>query len=52
MIANAPNPAGQSILNGYFKGGISPMKLLLGALLPTVITLVIVAVLKSQLMHF
>lgn len=35
VIANAPNPAGQSILSRYFPEGISPMKLFLGALLPT-----------------
>ncbi|MEO0793539.1 MAG: putative Na+/H+ antiporter [Verrucomicrobiota bacterium] len=37
VIANAPNPAGQSILNKYFAGGISPLGLLLGALIPTLI---------------
>ncbi|HAV65313.1 MAG TPA: hypothetical protein DCY13_23435 [Verrucomicrobiales bacterium] len=37
VIANAPNPAGQSILNRFFEDGISPMGLLLGALLPTVV---------------
>ncbi|MCR6657302.1 MAG: putative Na+/H+ antiporter [Opitutus sp.] len=37
VIANAPNPAGQSILSSCFGGGISPLKLLLGALVPTVI---------------
>lgn len=37
VIANAPNPAGQSILNKFFKGGVSPMKLLLAALLPTLV---------------
>jgi hypothetical protein len=38
LIANAPNPAGQSILHSYFgDGGISPMKLLVFSLLPTVI---------------
>lgn len=38
VIANAPNPAGQSILQAHFDdGGISPLKLLLGALLPTLI---------------
>jgi hypothetical protein len=37
VIANAPNPAGQAILNKHFKEGISPLGLLLGALLPTVI---------------
>ncbi|WP_233246097.1 putative Na+/H+ antiporter [Coraliomargarita sinensis] len=35
VIANAPNPAGQSILSKYFKGGVSPLYLLLGALFPT-----------------
>jgi hypothetical protein len=38
VIANAPNPAGQSILAKYFSGAISPAKLFLGAILPTVIT--------------
>lgn len=37
VIANAPNPAGQSILQRYFPGGVSPLKLLLGALVPTLI---------------
>jgi len=37
VIANAPNPAGQSILQRYFPEGISPLGLLLGALLPTLI---------------
>lgn len=37
VIANAPNPAGQSILSRYFEGGISPLGLFLGALVPTVI---------------
>ena len=37
VIANAPNPAGQSILSSCFAGGISPLKLFLAALLPTVI---------------
>jgi len=35
VIANAPNPAGQSILSRYFPDGISPLWLALGALLPT-----------------
>lgn len=38
VIANAPNPAGQSILSKYFPEGISPLHLFLGALVPTVIT--------------
>jgi Na+/H+ antiporter NhaD/arsenite permease-like protein len=41
VIANAPNPAGFGILNRYFgKEGISPIKLFLNALLPTLITVV------------
>lgn len=36
VIANAPNPAGQAILQRYFPDGISPLGLLLGALVPTV----------------
>ncbi len=37
VIANAPNPAGQSILSRYFPDGISPLGLLLGALPATVV---------------
>lgn len=37
IIANAPNPAGNSILSRYFEGGISPAGLFFGALLPTII---------------
>jgi Na+/H+ antiporter NhaD/arsenite permease-like protein len=37
VIANAPNPAGQSILQRYFPEGISPLGLLLGALAPTLV---------------
>lgn len=37
VIANAPNPAGQSILARFFKGGVSPLYLFLGALVPTVV---------------
>ena len=37
VIANAPNPAGQSILGKYFKGGVIPLKLVKAALIPTVI---------------
>jgi hypothetical protein len=35
VIANAPNPAGQSILKKYFDNGVSPLGLLKGAILPT-----------------
>ena len=37
VIANAPNPAGQSILASYFGDGVSPMGLLRGALIPTAV---------------
>jgi Na+/H+ antiporter NhaD/arsenite permease-like protein len=37
VIANAPNPAGQAILSKFFDGGVSPVKLALGALIPTII---------------
>ncbi len=37
VIANAPNPAGQSILQRYFPEGVSPLGLFLGALAPTLI---------------
>jgi hypothetical protein len=38
VIANAPNPAGQSILqNAFGEEGISPLKLFLAALAPTII---------------
>lgn len=37
VIANAPNPAGQSLLSRYFKDGISPVGLFLGALFPTIV---------------
>lgn len=37
VIANAPNPAGQSALARYFPDGVAPGGLFLGALLPTAI---------------
>jgi hypothetical protein len=38
VIANSPNPAGQSILASRFgEAGISPLYLFLGALVPTLI---------------
>ena len=44
VIANVPNPAGQSILQKYFPGGaISPGGLFLAALGPTLVMLVIFA---------
>jgi hypothetical protein len=40
VIANAPNPAGQALLARYFGGAISPIGLLLGALLPTAVAVI------------
>ena len=41
IIANAPNPAGASILKGTFdEGAINPLGLLAGALLPTVVAII------------
>lgn len=40
VIANAPNPAGQSILSPHFTGGVSPLRLALWALGPTLIALI------------
>lgn len=37
VIANAPNPAGYTILNPHFSGGIRPLKLFLAALAPTLV---------------
>jgi predicted cation transporter len=37
VIANAPNPAGQSILRSHFEEGISALGLLKGSLIPTAI---------------
>lgn len=37
VIANAPNPAGQSILSRFFPNGIEPTRLALGALGPTIV---------------
>ena len=37
VIANAPNPAGQSILKQFFPDGISPLGLLLAALPATIV---------------
>jgi len=37
VIANAPNPAGQSLLGRYFEGGVSPLNLAISAIIPTLI---------------
>lgn len=40
VIANAPNPAGQSILSRFFGGTVSPSYLLAGALIPTLMSVI------------
>ncbi len=47
VIANAPNPAGQSILSSYFGDGISALWLFLGALVPTAIMMTVFLVFGS-----
>jgi Na+/H+ antiporter NhaD/arsenite permease-like protein len=47
VIANAPNPAGQSILSRFFKDGVSPLGLFLGALAPTLIAYLCFTLLPS-----
>jgi len=37
VLANAPNLAGQTLLSEFFEGGVSPLRLALWALFPTVI---------------
>jgi hypothetical protein len=39
IIANAPNPAGVSILKKYFNDEVAPMGIVLGAAVPTVVML-------------
>ena len=46
VIANAPNPAGQSILAPHFGPGVSPWRLALWALVPTVVALVCFVVIR------
>lgn len=41
VIANAPNPAGQALLAKHFDDAVSPLGLLAGAALPTVIAAVV-----------
>jgi hypothetical protein len=45
VIANAPNPAGQSILGRFFDGAIAPSGLALGALIPTLVAVLMFHVL-------
>lgn len=46
IIANAPNPAGVSILKKYFNDEVSPLGILAGALAPTVMMLVLFVVFR------
>jgi hypothetical protein len=39
VIANAPNPAGQALLARFFGGAVSPLGLLLGAIVPTLVAM-------------
>jgi hypothetical protein len=45
VIANAPNPAGQTLLSRFFAEGISPVGLFLGALAPTLVAALVFRVL-------
>jgi hypothetical protein len=48
VIANAPNPAGFGILKDSFgEEGISPLKLLLGALFPTILSMILFWILPT-----
>jgi hypothetical protein len=44
VIANAPNPAGQALLKDCFENGVSPLGLLKGAIVPTLIMFVMFVV--------
>jgi hypothetical protein len=46
VIANAPNPAGQSLLKDCFQHGVSPLGLLKGSLIPTLIMFIIFVVIR------
>ena len=37
VIANAPNPAGHALLSRFFDGAVDPLRLFLGAALPTAV---------------
>jgi hypothetical protein len=49
VIANAPNPAGQALL-GFFDGPVSPLALLAGALMPTLIAAFVSRALRPRVM--
>jgi hypothetical protein len=37
VIANAPNPAGQALLQKFFPDGLHPLRLFMGAIVPTIV---------------
>jgi hypothetical protein len=47
VIANAPNPAGQSILQKYFANGVAPLWLAVAATVPTLIMVAVFWLLPS-----
>ncbi|MGZ5280304.1 MAG: putative Na+/H+ antiporter [Pseudobdellovibrionaceae bacterium] len=44
IIANAPNAAGYSVLQRFFPDGLNPVKLFVGALIPTAIALIFLGI--------
>ena len=46
VIANAPNPAGQSILKKYFNNAVSPAGIVKAAIVPTAIVWLIFLVIQ------
>jgi hypothetical protein len=51
VIANAPNPAGQSVLGRYFGGGVIPLNLAKAAIIPTLIMAACFMLIPSAGMH-
>lgn len=51
VIANAPNPAGQSLLGKYFDGGVAPAKLAMAAIIPTIICGIAFMAIPTSGMH-
>lgn len=49
VIANAPNPAGLSILNRFFQGGVSALYLAVAAAIPTTVAITMLLLLKAVL---
>jgi hypothetical protein len=41
VIANAPNPAGQALLARFFDGAVQPLRLFIGALVPTLVAVAV-----------